>query len=106
MKHRRIRPTFLLRCIVLAACVVLFAALLYVTRSLWWITGTLTLLSLVWFIGIEGGLLLEWIEHLLSGRAAQSEKPVDSLWFVDLDAQADRLREEFYKKSRDNPTIR
>jgi len=89
MKHRRVRPTFLLRCVILAACVGLFAAVVYVTRSLWWTAGALTLLSLVWFIGIEYGLLLGWIEHWLSRRAVQSEKPVDSLWFVDLDAQAE-----------------
>jgi len=86
--------------------VALFAGVVYVTRSLWWTAGALALLSLVWFIGIEYGLLLGWIEAWLSGRAAHSEKPVDSLWFVDLDAQADRLREEFHEQTRDNPTIR
>ena len=106
MKRRRVRATFLLRCVILAACVALFAVAAYLTRSLWFVAATLIVLSLIWFIGIEGGLLPEMIEHWLARRAAQSEKAVDSIWFVDLDAQDDKLRESFHDESSNNPTIR
>ena len=106
MNRRRIRATFLLRCVILAACLLLFVAVINLTRSLWLTAGALAVLGVTWFIGIEGRLLPEWIEHSLTRRAARSGKPVHSIWFVDLDAEDDRLREEFYDKSRDNPTIR
>jgi hypothetical protein len=106
MSGRRIRATFLLRCVTFAACVVLFVAILYLVRSLWLTVGSLAVLAVVWFIGIEWGFLPDWIEHSLTRRAGRSGKPVDSIWFVDLDAEDDKHREEVYDKSRNNPTIR
>ena len=68
--------------------------------------GTLVFLILFWFLGIEGGLLPEFLERLLCRRVAQQKGHMDNLWFVDLDEEKQEELDEHNRGSSNNPTIR
>lgn len=104
--RRRVRATFLLRCVLLAACIALFAGVVFIAQGTGWVLGTLTVVACFWFVGVEGGVLPLLLEEWAERRAARSGKPVASIWFVDLDAQAERDMKDFHDDTRDNPTIR
>ena len=103
---RRVRATFLLRCVILAACIALFVGVICLGASTGWTLGTLGFAAVLWFVGIEGGLLPLALEQVVVRRAARSGSPVSSIWFVDLDQQRVREMESFHEDTRDNPTIR
>ena len=103
---RRVRATFLLRCVVLAACVGLFASVLLIGLSAGWTMVTFPLAAILWFVGIERGLLPVALEHMAVRRAARSGKQVSSIWFVDLDEQSRQDMQSFHDDTGDNPTIR
>jgi hypothetical protein len=103
---RRIRATFLLRCVILAACVGLFACVVYSGMGLGWTVGTLVFAAALWFVCIECDLLPLAIECVVVRCAARGGKPVSSIWFVDLDRQRVREMNGFHGDTRDNPTIR
>jgi hypothetical protein len=103
---RRVRASFLLRCVILAFSVVIFAAIALVGNSNGWTLGFLAFLVLFWFVCVQGGFLPILIEHLLMRHARISGDPIESIWFVDLDRQAKRTRDDSYERTRKNPTIR
>lgn len=103
---RRVRATFLLRCVLLAACVGLFAGVLFISQSTRWTLFTLPVLVILWFVGIEGGLIPFALEQWAVRRAARSGRPVSSIWFVDLDEQSRQAMQQFHDDTSDNPTIR
>ncbi|MGE0145138.1 MAG: hypothetical protein AB7T19_17775 [Planctomycetota bacterium] len=103
---RRLRATFLLRCVLLIAAVGVFAAVLLVGQSTGWALLILPFTVIVWFVGVEGGLIPLVLEHLAVRRAARTGRPVSSIWFVDQDEQEARNRQKFYDQTRDNPTVR
>lgn len=103
---RRLRATFLLRLVSLVLAVLLFAGLLSLNLSLGMRTGGLLALVVLWFLGIEGGLIPLLIERFVTRRAAAASEPVDSIWFVDLDRRAAAERERTAADTRDNPTLR
>jgi len=100
---RRFRPTFLLRCVVLAVSVAIFLLVLNFSTSGTFTKTTIFALIVFWFLAIEAGLLPLIMEHLLVKKAEQSKRS-GSIWFVDIkrkrkvDAQSD--------VNSDNPTIR
>lgn len=103
---RRVRATFLLRCVLLAACIAAFAAVLFLAQSPGWTLSMLVLAAVLWLVGIEGGLLPLALEQLAVRRASRSGTPVSSIWFVDLDAQGPRDMQAFHDDTNDNPTLR
>jgi hypothetical protein len=44
--------------------------------------------------------------HVLVGRARKTGRPVDSIWFVDMDRKRRHMLDSFHDDTRDNPTIR
>jgi hypothetical protein len=100
---RRVRASFLLRCVILAASVAVFAGVVLLARSTGWSVGTGILVAIVWFVGIEFGALPFAIERAAARRAASSGRPVTSIWFVDLDEQRRRELQAFHDDTEDNP---
>ena len=103
---RRVRASFLLRCVILAACVAAFLTVLWLCATIGWIVGFVVFAVVLWFGVIEIGLLPMLIELIVVRRARRSGKPVDSIWFVDTEANEQRDQEQFFDDTRDNPTIR
>jgi hypothetical protein len=112
MVEKRVRATFLLKLVVLAASVgvFVFAFLLATSRPIQ--LGTIVFLSAFWLIGIEGELLPRLIERLAIRRAARTVGPVDSVWFIDVEAEERRKKEAHAREmermreaTRDNPTL-
>ncbi len=103
---RRLRATFRLRCVLAAFCIALPACVLILGQSTGWTLGTLALAAILWFVGIEAGLLPLALEYVAVRRAAQSGRPVSSTWFVDLDEQQRKGMQAFHDDTSDNPTIR
>ena len=103
---RRVRATFLLRCVILASCVALLVGVLALGMGTRWAAGALVFAAVLWFVGIEGSLLPLAIEHVAVRRAARSRKRGSSIWFVDLDQESARQMQSFHDDTRDNPTIR
>jgi hypothetical protein len=103
---RRVRATFLLRCLILAGCLALCAAVFSLGIGIGWTAGTVVVAAVIWVVGIEGGLLPLAIERVVARRAARSGTPTSSIWFMDLDQQRRRQAERFQNDTRDNPTIR
>jgi len=102
---RRIRPTFLLRCVVLAVSVGLFVAVFKLSSSLPATLATGVLLVAFWFLGIDGGLLPDLLEYILVRRAGRRQGVVRSIWFVDAEQERDEEREAHEKATSNNPTI-
>ena len=102
---RKVRPTFLLRCVVLAASVVIFLLVLKLSTSVMITGGAVLFLIAFWFLGIEGDLLPLLLEHILIKKAQRAER-IDSLWFVDVDEERKRAFDDHSKGTSDNPTIR
>jgi hypothetical protein len=103
---RRLRATFLLRCVILAWCVLLVAAVLALGMGTQWTLGALVFGVLLWLVGIECGLLPLVIERAMVRHAARGGTRGSSIWFVDLDQEKARQLQDFHDESRDNPTIR
>lgn len=103
---RRLRASFLLRCVILAVSVVLLAGATWgaLALGLGWLA--LPAAGVLWFGVVRTTLLEEGIEGLLVRRALRRGRPVRSLWFVDLDDERDRARAGFLDETRDNPTVR
>ncbi len=103
---RKIRATFLLRCVVLAASVCLFVASFWLLQSIGLRIGTVVFLIVFWFFGIEAELLPTFLAWLLCRMASREQGPVDSLWFVDPDREKQEEMDEHTRGSSNNPTIR
>ena len=103
---RRVRATFLLRCVILVGSVAVFLGVLFLGLGSGWTIVTLMCVATIWVVGIEGDLLPLAIEHVVTRRAARGGKPMSSIWFVDLDRQRSRQTEGFHDDTRGNPTIR
>ena len=105
MARRRLRSTFLLKCVVLAASVGIFLLVLWLCSSMTLTAGVILFLIVFWFLGIEGGLLPFLLEYIIARQARRSEH-AESLWFLDLD-EVDRKQAKAHSKTtRNNPTIR
>jgi len=103
---RKVRATFLLRCVILAGCVAAFLGMLFLGMGVGWTVGTLAFAALMWVVGIEVGLLPLAIEYVVVRRRARSGESVSSIWFVNLDRQRQLDAKRFDHDTRDNPTIR
>ena len=103
---RRVRASFLLRCVILAGNLGALVGFFLLGNSIGWSLGFLIFLVVFWFIAIEMDLLAMMIERILTRLAAASAEPVESIWFVDLDLEAKRERDNFEQETRKNPTIR
>ena len=101
----RLRPTFLLRVVVLSIAVAAFAAAWWLFDSIGWTLVTLGVAAVLWFVGIE----LELVPSLMARLAVSQARRRglgDSLWFVDVEAEQRRSREQSSDDTSDNPTIR
>ena len=103
---RRIRASFLLRLAILGACLGLVVGVVLLGLHAGWVVGSIVFAAVLWFVGIELELLPWMIERAVVRRASQTRGPVESIWFVDLDAQRKSEVEAFHEDTSDNPTIR
>ena len=103
---RRVRASFLLRCVLLASCVALFACACYLGQGTGWTPGTLVFVVVLWVVGIEGGLLPLALEQMAVKRASKSGRPVSSIWFVDQDEQSRQRMQQLHDDTSNNPTLR
>lgn len=103
--RRRVRASFLLRCVILAACLTIGVAAGFIVG---W--STLYVLLTVPILGTICRLSFEYLPGLLEfvavRRAAAAGQPVDSIWFVDLEKIAEQENEHFRRQTEDNPTLR
>jgi hypothetical protein len=112
MREKRLRATFLLKLVVLGASVGVFALALMIATSGPVRVGTIAFLALFWLIGVEGGLLARAIEQVATRRAARKPGPLNSTWFIDVDVEERRRRDEHHREmerlrepTRDNPSL-
>ncbi len=103
---RTLRPTFLLRCIVLMAIIALVALIAKFASSLHIPMVLFVTLIGIWFIGIEMGVMPTMLEKFLARKAEALENSANSLCFVDLEKERLRDMNEHKKTSSGNPTIR
>ena len=107
-KRRRLRATFLLKSVVLVACLAVIA--IGIAIGTWWaIVGALVFAGLIYVtqeLGLDGLLFPNVAEWLVVRRAERSGKPVSSIWFVDRDREEVEMALEVLDDSGDNPTIR
>lgn len=103
---RRVRASFLLRCVILAGTVGVLVLLFGFGNSIGWSLWFVVFLAAFWLLAIEIGLLPLLIENILTRRAGASDAPVKSIWFVDLDLENKRKRVDFEQETRKNPTVR
>jgi hypothetical protein len=106
VRRRRVRATFLLRCVTLAVSFGLFLLVFGILSSPVLSVSTFLILCAVWFLGIECDLLPTVLEGLLLRRAGRAGGSMTSIWFVDRDALARRQGQSTTSSSSDNPTIR
>ena len=108
-RGRTVRPTFLLRVLILAAFIALFGLLFVFARAQYGALGQLIVLAaaaVVWFLGIEGGLLPYLAERWLARRASTQDQPPNSLFFADVDAEQREEQSQAETRGKDNPTLR
>lgn len=79
MPMRRIRASFLLRCVILAFCAALLSGVVLLGMETRWTIATLAVAAFMWFAAIEFGILPHLIERAAVRRAARSGKPVSSI---------------------------
>jgi hypothetical protein len=103
---RRLRPTFLLRCVIGAVSLLLCGGVVLLMWSWGWTLAAVVVLIVVWFAELELELVSWLIERWLTRRAGAPDALVRSIWFVDRDAEAQRDLERFHDDTADNPTIR
>ena len=99
------RPTFLLRLVVLAVCAAAFAVVL--RASLWASAsiGVLAFLVLLWFIAIEGGALPALLTRLAVRFLPRGGRQRPSLWLVDADAEHGKRMEKLRAQSEQNTSL-
>jgi uncharacterized membrane protein len=103
---RRLRASFLLRCVILGAIVSFGVGIVLLAQSTGWTLGTVIVVAAFWYLELEWDLFSSLIERWLTRRARRADAPVASIWFVDLDAQSDRELARFHDDTSDNPTLR
>lgn len=104
--RRRVRATFLLRFVILLACVAIVVALYLIAEGVVGVIGALVVLIPFWIVAIEFGVLPWLIERAIVRRAEESGALPSSPWIVEVgQSQSDELR-RFGEATRDNPTIR
>lgn len=103
---RRVRPTPLLRVVVLAVCLASFATVLSLGAGPGTSHTSLVIVAAIWFIGLEAGLLPGLIELFLLRKAAKRKGTTSSIWFVDAQEVARQERARFHRDTEDNPTLR
>ena len=103
---RKLRSTFLLRCVILAASIGIFLVVFLFSRSMGLTIATIVPLILFWIFGVELGLLPLLLEQILAKGAKASTKPVNSLWFVDVDQERKAAFDAHVESTSDNPTVR
>ncbi|MCX7005841.1 MAG: hypothetical protein NTY53_01060 [Kiritimatiellaeota bacterium] len=103
---KRIVATIFLRCVVLAASLGIFFLSFWLLNSIGLRLGTLVFLVLFWIVGIEVGLLPEFLVWILRRSASRHKSRLDRLWFVDLDEEKQKELDEHNRGSSNNPTIR
>ena len=103
---RRVRASLLLRLAILGASLAIFLGAWWLVDSIGFTMGTAILLLLLWFVGVEGGVLAHLIEKFAVRRARRlGLSEIDSVWFVDLDRRDQAVREAYERDMRDNPTL-
>ena len=106
MRRRRVRATFLLRCVTLAVSLGLFFLVFAVLSTPVLTVSTFLILCAVWLLGIECDLLPILLERLLLRRAERTEGSTSSIWFVDVAGLGRTELQSHGRSSSDNPTIR
>jgi hypothetical protein len=102
---RRVRASLLLHSVLLAGGVALALCFHWLSELGGWPPGTVVLVVVLWLVSLCG--LLPWVmERSAVRRAARSEGPVRSIWFVDLDERDRRRMQQLHDDTRDNPTLR
>jgi hypothetical protein len=67
--------------------------------------ATIVILFIVWFLGIEAGLLPLLLATLITRSADKTVRP-SSIWFYDRDSERKDALDSFHKDSSENPTVR
>lgn len=93
---RRVRATFLLRCVIFASCVAPLVAGFYLGMGVVWMISAVVVVA----------VLPLAIEQVAVGVAARSRRSFSSVWFVDLDQQQIQAMQSLHDDTSDNPTIR
>ena len=102
---RRIRPTFLLRLVTLAISVGIWVAIAGAATSSPLRVGTLIVLLLGWFVGLEFGVLPSLLERVGAWAYDQQVDATRSIWFIDLDAEERREKERLREATSGNPSL-
>ena len=103
---RRVRASFLLRRVLLAAMVGALIGFFWLGNSMGWSLAFVAFLVAFWVIAVELDMLPMTIEYGPTHWVSRSAAPIHSIWFVDLDRKAQRERRYFEQGTRKNPTLR
>lgn len=103
--RRRLRPTLLLRCLSLLLTIVVFWITFTVVTATGLTRATILTLAIVWFIGIEAGVIPLLLERWIT-RSAESAGKASNIWFYDRDAEQKNDLHSFHQDSSENPTVR
>lgn len=103
---RRVRPTFLLRLVVLGVSVLLWFGLFAIAASTTIKIGTLLALVALWLLGLEFGLLPALLQRPAAAGYVRHGRESKGPWFVDMAAEERRHRERLDHSLDGNPTLR
>jgi hypothetical protein len=102
---RRVRPTLLLRTVIVAVSLAIFVAVMVALPRLRLnLLFTLDLL-LLWFVALELEVLPLLLERAATRWAEEHSGPPRSLWFVDLAAEDAAERDGERTAVRSNPAL-
>ena len=103
---KRVKSTFLLRCVVLIASLAIFAAACFVCNFGGMSLGTFAFLVIFWSLGVECNLLPILLEWIMVRRGNASTDACKSLWFVPIESARNDEFDKHIRGTSNNPTIR
>ena len=104
--NRRLQATLLLRCAVAAVCIALPVAVVLLGLGSGWAIGAFVGSALLWFAGLETGLLPRAIGQVTAQRAETDGLSTPSIWYIDIDAERQAGLRDFHGNAAGDPPTR
>ncbi|MBX7144332.1 MAG: hypothetical protein K1X79_07765 [Oligoflexia bacterium] len=106
MSKRKVRASLLLKTLTCVVSIGIFFGVLRLATLGPVSIGLIVFLVVFWYVAIEGGALPAYLNHLAEKHASSNDRAINSIWFVNVEAQREHELSDFAKKTEDNPTLR
>ncbi len=106
MANPRYKPTFALQCVVLACVLLSAVGLLSVVYKLGNGLAFEIALGIFFALIFFANLFSAIITKILARRMERNKKHPSAFWFIDLEKIKRQEEQQFFKNTKDNPTLR